>query len=73
MLRLYTAPWCAQCKPIKKLIEAEGYDVTVIDVDTEGGGAEATELSIRGLPTLTTTDGDRLVGPEPITKFLKEL
>lgn len=75
MIKLFTAPWCSACKPIKALVKRKRYDVEIIDVDTEAGSKEAASVGVRALPTLTTTTkgSEFLVGPEPINKFLKEL
>jgi glutaredoxin len=62
MIKLFSAPWCANCKPIKKYLEDKNIVHQVMDIDTEYGAEQATELKLRSIPVLVTEDGDIKMG-----------
>ena len=68
-MKLFTAPWCANCKPVKKYIEDFMLDVEVIDISKEP--AKASEYGVRTLPTLVKDDDSQLVGSAVILQYLK--
>ena len=58
MIKLYTADWCTNCIPIKKMLEEIEHEVIDIDKDPEAARSQG----IRGIPTVINNAGDRLVG-----------
>ena len=69
-MKLFTANWCSQCKPVKQFIDSNNLEVELIDVDTEKGANAASALGIRGLPTLV--DGDNTLVGDKVLPYLKE-
>ena len=69
-MKLFTANWCSQCKPVKQFIDTNNLDVELIDVDTEEGANVASSLGIRGLPTLI--DGSNTIVGSKILSYLEE-
>ena len=69
-MKLFTANWCSQCKPVKQFIDTNNLDVELIDVDTEEGANVASSLGIRGLPTLI--DGSNTIVGSKILAYLEE-
>lgn len=48
---VFSAAWCSQCGPWKKMLEEKGIEYTPIDVDSEDGMVQAQEYQVRALPT----------------------
>ena len=69
-MKLFTADWCVNCKPIKKMIEDNKYEVEVINVDEHPELVRAS--GVRSIPCLLTADGNTVVGTEQITKTIRE-
>ncbi|MNY46403.1 Glutaredoxin-like protein NrdH [compost metagenome] len=69
-MKLFTADWCVNCKPIKRLIEDEHFPVDVIDVDKMPDFVRAS--GIRSIPCLLLGDGTWVLGTENIKKVIKE-
>lgn len=69
-MKLFTAEWCTNCKPIKKLIEDEHYPVDVLDVDKHPDFVRAS--GVRSIPCLLLGDGTWVLGTENIKKVIKE-
>ncbi len=67
-LVVFSAAWCGPCKtykPILKEIKAQGYDVTIYDIDEDKDKSDA--AGVRGIPTTLVLDEsgkevNRLVG-----------
>lgn len=48
VVMLFTAPWCGQCKPLKRAID----HLPVIEVDADKFVELSTRYDVRGLPTV---------------------
>ncbi len=68
MLKLFTAPWCGNCKGPKTLVQIRNLDVEIIDIEENPSAAQ--EYGIRTLPTLVKDEGMTLVVGE--SAILKE-
>jgi thioredoxin 1 len=56
----FKAAWCGPCKmltPILKELQAEGYNIEMVDVDEHTKRAE--ENNVLSIPTLDFYDGDK--------------
>lgn len=56
----FKAAWCGPCKmltPILKELQAEGYNIEMVDVDEQTDRADAN--NVKSIPTLDFFDGDR--------------
>lgn len=69
-MKLFTADWCANCQPIKKLIEEKGYDVDIINVDEYP--AAVRDCGVRSIPTLVLDNGVSVVGSIEIRRVIEE-
>jgi glutaredoxin-like protein len=65
-LKIYTTPWCSDCRMAKAVLDRAGVEYEVIDIDREPG-AVATVLAINGgyttVPTILLPSGQVLVEP----------
>lgn len=71
MIKLFTAKWCANCKPMKELLNDLELDYETVDVSV--GHVEAEKYSVRGLPTIMAFDSSgtvlgRMVGNVSVTQ-----
>ena len=69
-MKLFTADWCANCQPIKKLIEERGYDVDIINVDKYPDVVR--DCGVRSVPTLVLDTGVSVVGSIEIRRVIEE-
>jgi mycoredoxin len=65
-LKIYTTPWCGDCRMAKAVLDRAGIEYEEIDIDRDPD-AVATVLAINGgyrtVPTILLTDGRVLVEP----------
>jgi len=65
-LKIYTTPWCGDCRMAKAVFDRAGIDYEEIDIDSEPA-AVATVLAINGgyrtVPTILLPSGLVLVEP----------
>ena len=54
---VYSAPWCAPCKQVKKFLKDNKIEYTLIDIDEEPEKVR----DIMSVPTIDI-DGERIVG-----------
>ncbi len=77
----FWAPWCAPCRIVAPVVEeiADEYDgkLKVAKVNTDDNPNRATQLGIRGIPTLILfnkgEEADRVVGAVPKQALLNML
>ncbi|KAB8141638.1 thioredoxin [Chloroflexia bacterium SDU3-3] len=73
----FTAPWCPPCRRIAPLLDqlAEAYQgrLLIVQVDVDLDQRYASQLGIRGAPTLVMFWGgaevERLVGAQPLATY----
>ena len=65
-LTMYTTPWCAFCKRLKRQLAADGIEMAEIDIEQEPGAADFV-MSVNGgfqtVPTVVFPDGSALTNP----------
>jgi mycoredoxin len=65
-LKIYTTPWCGDCRMAKAVLDRARIDYEEIDIDRDPD-AVATVLALNGgyhaVPTILLTDGRVLVEP----------
>jgi mycoredoxin len=77
-LTMYTTPWCAFCKRLKRQLAAEGIEMTEIDIEQDPAAADYV-MSVNGgfqtVPTVVFPDGSALTNPSATTvkERLREL
>lgn len=64
---LYTSPMCGPCHILKNRLKAEG---RLDDLELRDISKGAPEHAIRSVPSLITSDGEILMGINPISKHL---
>lgn len=47
---VYSAPWCAGCKTVKKFLEENSIDYTEVNIDTKEGMTIAKDVGIKNIP-----------------------
>lgn len=66
MLTMYTTPWCGYCVRLKRQLDSEGVEFTVVDIELDPA-AEAYVKSVNGgnatVPTVVFADGTVLTNP----------
>lgn len=63
---MYSTAWCSDCRLAKRILDEQGVDYDVIDIDREPGAVdEVLRLNhgMRSVPTLIFPDGSVLVEP----------
>lgn len=70
-MKLISAEWCVNCKPIKQLIADNNYPIEVVDADRDVDLVR--EAGVRSIPCLLTSDGVMVVGTEKIKQKIKEV
>jgi mycoredoxin len=77
-LTMYTTPWCAFCKRLKRQLAADGIEMTEIDIEQDPAAADYV-MSVNGgfqtVPTVVFPDGSALTNPSAATvkERLREL
>jgi len=77
-IKMYSTPWCGDCRRAKMIFKAEGVEYEEIDISDD---AEATAYveeinhGYRSVPTILFPDGDVLVEPSSpaLVKKLRSL
>lgn len=64
-ITVYSSPWCAGCKTVKKFLESNNCTYTEVDISTVAGAAAAKLADIRSIPV--TIVGD--VGTDDVLVF----
>ncbi len=49
-VQVYSSPWCAGCKTIKKVLTEKNINFKEIDITAPEGGIKAKELGIKNIP-----------------------
>ena len=63
---VYTTAWCAECRQAKRIMDEQGVEYDVIDIDQDPDAvAEVLRLNhgMRSVPTMIFPDGSVLVEP----------
>ena len=63
---MYTTPWCAFCRRLKKQLAREGIEVAEVDIEADPAAAEFVMKINDGyqtVPTLVFDDGTALTNP----------
>lgn len=77
-LTMYTTPWCAFCKRLKRQLAADGIEMSEIDIEQDPAAADYV-MSVNGgfqtVPTVVFPDGSALTNPSALTvkERLREL
>jgi mycoredoxin len=77
-LTMYTTPWCAFCKRLKRQLAADGIEMTEVDIEQDPAAADYV-MSVNGgfqtVPTVVFPDGSALTNPSAATvkERLREL
>ncbi|HEX4661338.1 MAG TPA: mycoredoxin [Streptosporangiaceae bacterium] len=77
-LTMYTTPWCAFCKRLKRQLAADGIEMSEIDIEQDPAAADYV-MSVNGgfqtVPTVVFPDGSALTNPSAATvkERLREL
>jgi mycoredoxin len=77
-LTMYTTPWCAFCKRLKRQLAVDGIEMTEIDIEQDPAAADYV-MSVNGgfqtVPTVVFPDGSALTNPSAATvkERLREL
>ena len=66
--KIFGAEWCGNCKTAKQFLDAQGVPYEYIDIDKFP--ATAQENTIRSLPTMITSLGERLIGSTKIKEYV---
>lgn len=65
-LTMYTTTWCAFCRRLKSQLEAEGIEITEVNIEEDPDAADYV-MSVNGgfqtVPTLVFPDGTSLTNP----------
>ncbi len=65
-LTMYTTPWCAFCKRLKRQLAADGIEMAEIDIEQDEAAAEFV-MTVNGgfqtVPTVVFPDGSALTNP----------
>lgn len=60
-VKVYSAPWCAGCKTVKKYLDKNEIKYSEIDITSTEGIKEVKELGILSIP-VTSVNGKLFVG-----------
>ena len=77
-LTMYTTPWCAFCKRLKRQLAADGIEMAEVDIEQDPAAADYV-MSVNGgfqtVPTVVFPDGSALTNPSAATvkERLREL
>lgn len=77
-IKMYSTPWCGDCRRAKKNFKAEGVEYEEIDISDDAGATthvEEINHGYRSVPTILFPDGDVLVEPSSpaLVKKLRSL
>lgn len=70
-MKLFSAPWCKFCTPVKQKVKELGLDVEILNIDEDIDAA--LEHAISQIPALVKDDGSILVESQEIIKYLEGL
>ncbi len=65
-LTMYTTPWCAFCRRLKKQLTQEGIEIDEVDIERDSAAADYVMLVNGGfqtVPTIVFPDGSALTNP----------
>ena len=69
-LTMYTTPWCAFCKRLKRQLAADGIEMAEVDIEQDPAAADHV-MSVNGgfqtVPTVVFPDGSALTNPSAAT------
>ncbi|HEX3920778.1 MAG TPA: mycoredoxin, partial [Streptosporangiaceae bacterium] len=69
-LTMYTTPWCAFCKRLKRQLAADGIEMVEVDIEQDPAAADYV-MSVNGgfqtVPTVVFPDGSALTNPSAAT------
>ena len=69
-LTMYTTPWCAFCKRLKRQLSADGIEIAEVDIEQDAAAADYV-MSVNGgfqtVPTVIFPDGIVLTNPSAAT------
>lgn len=77
-LTMYTTPWCAFCKRLKRQLAADGIEMTEVNIEQDPAAADFV-MSVNGgfqtVPTVVFPDGSALTNPSAaaVKERLQEL
>jgi glutaredoxin len=54
----FTATWCQPCKNLAKTLEADGFNIPAIDINSPGVEHLLIDFNIRSVPTLVIDYGN---------------
>lgn len=73
-VRIFSAPWCAGCKVVKKALSEKGINFKEVDITTTEGSLLTKELGIRNIPVTyvhklvgSISDEKKFIGSKPET------
>jgi mycoredoxin len=65
-LTMYTTPWCAFCRRLKKQLTQDGIEIDEVDIERDPAAADYVMLVNGGfqtVPTIVFPDGSALTNP----------
>jgi mycoredoxin len=65
-LTMYTTPWCAFCRRLKKQLAQDGIEIDEVDIERDPAAADYVMLVNGGfqtVPTIVFPDGSALTNP----------
>ena len=65
-LTMYTTPWCAFCRRLKRQLAQDGIEMLEIDIERDPAAADYVMLvngGFRTVPTIVFPDGSALTNP----------
>jgi mycoredoxin len=69
-LTMYTTPWCAFCKRLKRQLAADGIEMVEVDIEQDPAAADYV-MSVNGgfqtVQTVVFPDGSALTNPSAAT------
>jgi mycoredoxin len=66
MLTMYSTTWCGYCHRLKRQLDREGIEFSIVDIEQEPAAARIVERANNGnqtVPTLVFADGTALTNP----------
>jgi len=68
-LTMYTTPWCAFCRRLKRQLAQDGIEMLEIDIERDPAAADYVMLvngGFRTVPTIVFPDGSALTNPSAV-------